>query len=653
MTTTVESNMLNMHQSPMVLGWGQNAINASYPINAKRLQIVFPSSGKVRPWIPNQNIEFRQLLDKNSAMSLHGSYFQISYSIGRVTDWNPKQALAPANAQGAQPTEAKLQPLDPTDRACLYTHWNPCRLLQNCTLWLGSTNVETVNNVPLVTDAKYAFYSQDAVKSTMSDCFVLPVDGMTSINGAPLIHANKNPTLTNMITQWHDSSIFTFAPYSIQPKNDTTNGASAVTPPVAPGTAIPYCPALAYGPVLVEPLEYFLRNAVYAVPVGIQYNDLCTSVWNTVTIPFTIFTSAITNGDGNISYWDYGNESNPSLVPTVAGGITEGTAYPIEDAKNTLTEVTKRIPLSELFGFCEANVLVPSNLIQINLVRARDDQFMTNLWFPTFTQAGPPGAVVSAVPRTYAICVTNIYLVLKYYDLNQTAADLLSQDQLLTVNHYSVYSNEISAQAAGSGSVSLQSYAGLKSLLIRINPSWAAAGQSIAVAQSGNISVIYRGKQSPLQLQQWNVQLTGPVAGGAVSTYQGGPMIRSDPSTYFEEYSSWNGNCWNGVSASLAPSAGFSLATWFKSQFTLAFNFVEDQSMNADTVAAPIQLNYNLGGDSQYDITQNTNGTGIRSLPDAVFNAAKNTIQVVFLRTNIIKYLGASRQFVFVTNGSS
>ena len=656
MTTTTESNMLNMHQSPLVLGWGQNAINASYPINAKRLQIVYPSSGRVNPWTPNQNLEFRQLIDKNAAMSLHGSYFQVTFSVGRLTEWLPQAAAT----GGASPTETTLKALDVMDRMLLYSHWNPCRLIQNCTLFLGATNVETCNNVPLISDAKYPFYSPDAVKTTMSDCFVNPPDGHCSLNGAPLIHPIKSLSTGNNFQTWHDTSVTVWGYYSIQPKNDPANAASFSVPP---GTGAPYAPALACGPMPVQPLEYFLRNGQYAVPLGIQYNDIATSVWNSAQLQFCI-PSAESNfltvppANCNISYFDYAKDSNSSSVPTVAGGVTTLGPYPSGALKNTLTSVTKRIPLSSIFGFCEANVLVPSNLIQINLVRARDDQFITNLFYPV--GVSNTSVYSNCPPRQYGICVTNMYLVLKYFDLNQTAADLLSQDQLLTVNHYSVYSNEVAGLSGGGGSISLQSYAGLKSLIVRVNPSWAVCGASIPVAQCGNIAVIYRGKQSPLQLQNWNVILNPPLpaSGSAINVYQGGPMLAADPSTYFEEYSSWNGNCWNGLSAALAPSAGHNIGTWFKSQFTVVFNFVEDQSQNADTVAAPIQLNYNFGMTPLYAIDQNVIGTppkdAIAYLPDHLGGMnAKNTLQAVFLRTNLIKYLGASRQFVFVTNGSS
>jgi hypothetical protein len=646
--------MLNMQQSPLVIGWGQNAINASFPIHSKRLQIVYPSSGNVsraNPFRPNSNVEFRQLLDKNSAVSLHGSYFQVTYTVGRIGNWLP--GPPPTGAAGAQmgsgSSETSMQPLDAMDRIMLYTHFNPCRLIQNATLWLGSTNVETVNNIPLVTDAKFAFYSHDAICSTMSDCYVNPVDG-SRINGTPLIHPFQLQGSGNAFKLWHDSSIAIYQSYSIHPKNNNTNALSTVGGTTGDGTQ--YGPSQAQGPIIVEPQEYFLRNANYAVPVGTEYSELTSSRWNTIAIPFTMESAAVDSPDCTVSYFNYGNNIASSNVPITAGGnVSLPPQYDqpsVPPATLTIGWVTRRIPLSALFGFCEQNVLVPSNLIQLNLVRANDDQFITNLFYPETSEG------TLCPTRTYAVCVANLYLVLKYFDLNQTAADLLSQDQLLTVNHYSVYSNQITAGATGTGngSLSLQSYAGLKSILVRISPSWAAVGQSTCVSQTGGINIIYRGKMSPLQQQAWNIVLNPPNIGTSINTYQGGPMLAADPSTYFEEYSSWNGDCWNGVSATISPSVGYNFPTWCKSQFTLAFNFVENQSQNADTVAAPIQVNYNLSGANLYNIDSATPG-GIQKIPTALAANAKNTIQVVFLRTNILKYLGSSRQFCFVTNGSS
>jgi hypothetical protein len=254
--------------------------------------------------------------------------------------------------------------------------------------------------------------------------------------------------------------------------------------------------------------------------------------------------------------------------------------------------------------------------------------------------------------------------VLKYYDLNQTAADILSQDQLLTVNHYSLYSNVIANVASGgsTGSVALQAYAGLKSLLVRISPAFGVPGQSVPIGSTGSISVIYRGKQSPLQLEQYvidmpkNTELQSTHQSSQL-TYGGEAPCHAFPSTYFEEYSSWNGSCFNGISASLAPSAGYNVNTWFKSQFTICFNFVEDQSQNSDTVAAPVQLNYNFGGLAYKMVAAPSTPVSGPNMPPCSVPVGVSpntyTMQVVFLRTNIIKYLGASRQFVFVTNGSS
>jgi len=644
MTTTTESNMLNMHQSPLVLGWGQNNINASYPINAKKLQIVFPSSGNPSGWQPNQNLEYRQLLDKNSAMSLHGSYFQVQYNVGRSKNWTAALDAAGAwniagriTTGGAINNLTDLQPLDSLDRLIMYSHWNPARLIQNCTLWLGSTNVETVNNVPIITDAKYAFYSPDAVKTTMSDCFVQPPDG-NAINGTPMIHQFAGITTLNIVDNWLDTSICTYNLYSVQGRND------------APTAVVNKGPNYAQGQVCVQPMEYFIRNGQYTCTGQDKHTVSAVGV----PPPALTFAGIVTanTGAASVNWFQYAVAGTSLAVPTVGGVV--GTPYQAVDALSptngneyTFSTISKRIPLSSLFGFCEQNVLVPSNLVQINLVRARDDQFLQSLWTPQLT----PGFTFLPA-RQYGIYIKNIQLVLKYYDLNQTAADILSQDQLLTVNHYSLYSNVLTASNNTNGSVALQAYAGLKSLLIRITPSYGVPGQSVPVGTIGTVSVIYRGKQSPLQLEQYNIELPPPV-GGDGATYNGEPPCAAFPSTYFEEYSSWNGNCWNGVSASLAPSAGFNCLTWFKSQFTVAFNFVEDQSQNADTVAAPVQLNYNFGG-PLYDMVQAVAGTQAppKAVPPGV-SPNTYTVQVVFLRTNIIKYLGASRQFVFVTNGSS
>jgi len=655
--TTTESNMLNMHQSPLVLGWGQNNINASYPINAKKLQIVFPSSGQPSGWQPNQNLEYRQLLDKNSAMSLHGSYFHVQYSVGRTKNWIPVDDLpagltTPWNVPGRTTTGGPvrslndMQPLDSLDRLIMYSHWNPARLIQNCTLWLGSTNVETVNNVPLITDAKYAFYSPDAVKTTMSDCFVQPPDG-GCINGTPMYHQFVNSTSQYVVDNWIDSSICTYGFNSIQPKDNNSAAVQFKTPNYAAGQQV------------IQPLEYFIRNGQYTCSQN-DRNQVATA--KATVIQFYGLpqqTTVAPGGVGAINWWIYAHGGGTGAgAPGVDGAV--GIGVPIRavvedgtDAGNTyaISTVSKRIPLSSLFGFCEQNVLVPSNLVQINLVRARDNEFLQSLWTP---QATDTFALVGGA-RQYGIFIKNISLVLKYYDLNQTAADILSQDQLLTVNHYSIYSNVITSSHATQGSVALQAYAGLKSLLVRITPSYGVPGQSVPVGKNGTISVIYRGKQSPLQLEQYALSIPKPaaIAGNEAKTYSGTPVCEAFPSTYFEEYSSWNGNCWNGVSASLAPSAGFNLMTWFRSQFTIAFNFVEDQSQNADTVAAPVQLNYNFGG-ALYDMSAFVPAALAQPLavPPGV-SPNTYTVQVVFLRTNIIKYLGSSRQFVFVTNGSS
>jgi len=672
MTTTTESNMLNMHQSPLVLGWGQNNINASYPINAKKLQIVFPSSGNPAGWQPNQNLEYRQLLDKNSAMSLHGSYFQIQYSVGRTKNWLPaydtpppaipaagdnvwNDPAKPASVGGPVRSLQDLQPLDSLDRLIMYSHWNPSRLIQNCTLWLGSTNVETVNNVPLISDAKYAFYSPDAVKTTMSDCFVQPPDGQC-INGTPMFHQFVAPGTVNIVDNWLDTTICTYNSYSISGRNDLTNAAQAW-----------YSPAAAAGQVCVQPLEYFIRNGQY---VCSQFDAHCiTSVRDAPQISFSGIATTLCNTAAGINWFSYALQANtpcPSTTgipdppvpadtydtnycggilnaPAISAGATGGGKLGYD-----ISTMSRRIPLSSLFGFCEQNVLVPSNLVQINLVRARDSEYCQAMWQPQAIDT--PFATLPQ--RQYGIFIKNISLILKYYDLNQTAADILSQDQLLTVNHYSLYSNNIIG--TGSGSVALQSYAGLKSLLVRVTPTYAMPGQSVCVGKSGSISVIYRGKQTPLQLENYALDLIDPV-GGEAGTYNGEPACIAYPSTYFEEYSSWNGNCWNGISASLAPSAGFNMMTWFKSQFTVAFNFVEDQSQNADTVAAPVQLNYAFGAPvyAMQPMPPTITAVVPHLTVPAGINPLSFTIQVIFLRTNIIKYLGASRQFVFVTNGSS
>ena len=651
MTTTTESNMLNMHQSPMVLGWGQNNINSSFPINAKKLQIVFPSSGRAEGWQPNQNLEYRQLLDKNSAMSLHGSYFQVQFNVGRSKNWtNTLDATAaPWNVAGRATTGgivsslADIQPLDSIDRVIMYSHWNPARLIQNCTLWLGSTNVETVNNVPFITDAKYAFYSPDAVKTTMSDCMVLPPDG-NAINGTPMIHQFTSLTPLNIVDNWIDTTICTYNLYSVQGRNDGNPGPLLLN----------RGPNYAQGQICVQPMEYFIRNGQYVCSA--QDRHSVTSRAAGILSFSGIVNAEVDSPAGSVNWFLYGTAGTSAAVP-VPGGVV---AAPYQAASNPtganqygFSTVTKRIPLSSLFGFCEQNVLVPSTLVQINLVRARDDQFLQSLWTPQFPAgAGAPFTFLPA--RQYGIFIKNISLVLKYFDLNQTAADILSQDQLLTVNHYSLYSNVLTASNSTNGSVALQAYAGLKSLLVRITPAYGVPGQSVPVGKTGTISVIYRGKQTPLQLEQYSIDMVTPI-GGDGGTYGGEPPCAAFPSTYFEEYSSWNGNCWNGVSASLAPSAGFNCLTWFKSQFTIAFNFVEDQSQNSDTVAAPVQLNYNFGErlyDMEVATTTPPTQAGPKTVPVGV-SPNTYTIQVVFLRTNIIKYLGASRQFVFVTNGSS
>ena len=138
-------------------------------------------------------------------MSLHGSYFQVQYQMGRTQNWTGTNLDTQAwNETGKTVTggpvtsAADIQPLDSIDRVIMYSHWNPARLIQNCTLWLGSTNVETVNNVPLISDAKYAFYSPDAVKTTMSDCFVQPPDG-NCINGTPMMHQFVGSNTLNIV----------------------------------------------------------------------------------------------------------------------------------------------------------------------------------------------------------------------------------------------------------------------------------------------------------------------------------------------------------------------------------------------------------------------------------------------------------------------
>jgi hypothetical protein len=667
--TTTETNNAGLYTSPLVLGFGNDPVNSSFPIGAKQLQTVYPSSGTVSgssPWAPNTVLQFRQMMDKNAGMSLHSSYIQMTFTVGRRTEWASAANTAPPPAQGGGAvTENSIRPLDAVDRLALYSHWNPQRLIQQANVFVGSTNLESVTNNPRISDFKYSSYSQEACRSTLSDCFCQPPDGTYSANGTPMFHRFTAGTLNYTVDAWLDSSISTYGPYTVGSGQDDVG-----TAPLPPNGL---APMKAQDQLYVCPLEYFVRNGQYAVPVCTRYTATAINniPWYTApagneysgaTVPTALLWSGPAalnvNVNGQVSFHTY--YANNGTFDTWADNISNGyggvgiaNPYPGANPACQLTQawVTKRIPLSMLFGSFEQNNLWPSNLLQINLTRALDQEFITNMLNVQPSTGGNQGI---ANQRSYGVCVADVRLILKYFNLNQQSADLLSRDQLLLLSHYSLVENNLSSTATGSAS--LQAYSGLRSVCIRMYPNYAVCGQSTAVTQEGSISIIYRGKQDPLQIIPWRVQMNPPAvaAASANHTWPGGPMIRADPSLYYEMYSSYLGNSWYGVSATCAPSVGFDVGTWFKSQFTVTFEITQDQSQNIDSVSAPVTVNYSLptGSQAQYDpsplYADGFFAEGILSNADVKFD-----MSILFVRTNLVRYVGKSRQLIFITNGAS
>lgn len=589
--TTTEASVLDLHEDERILNFGRSDVNASFPIGAKKLQILYPSSGAVSdasPLAENANVELRQLLEKNTAMSLHKSYVRVGFTV--------------RNSDGSG--------LSLEQRRFFYTSWNPYRLFSNGTLWVGSTNVEHVNDIPAITDVKLALCNPYALKTTMSDVVINPIDSM--LNGFPCMRSNVtvgggargcdgvlDDTITVPYSAYNISPIDT----AVAPQSQATNATTATN-------SVP-----------VEPNPAWVRNALYINP-AIVVTTVATEEPNSEG--WLNWMQAPTGaGNAPMNYFGLttilvGENVAPYQVPATG---------PVKRASEAIT-LYKRLPLSGFFGFCEKNVLIPSNLIQINLVRGTKQNFLS-----TLNAAQAPITNVN-------VDVTATKMVLVYYDLQQSSADLLTRDQTLTVNHYSRFNTPFAG--TGAASFSLQVYSGLKAVFLRFPHSGCPPSMSPCPFYNVSFSIIYRGKQYPLQLEPVRFSLRDDNAAETpklpVTLRQhlngAGNLINLDSSTYYEEYSSFNSCNYDGMSASLMPAGvTFNESDWVKSNCTVCFSFTQDQSDNVDSVAGPLQIAISGNGKT--------------------YDADTFSVNAIIQRVNMLKYLGQSRQFVFITNGSS
>lgn len=280
----------------------------------------------------------------------------------------------------------------------------------------------------------------------------------------------------------------------------------------------------------------------------------------------------------------------------------------------------KRIPLSAVFAFASINMMIPATLIQISLQRGLTSDFVYK--------------ADSTIPAV--LKVKNVRLNLVHYELTQSAADFMKQDRVLLVPHYRVISQNIQAS---SNNVSLQSYAGLHSVICMFNAPATSnynPSQSPAPAETLDININYRGRLFPLQQQSTklaNDSISADATAGAIlaASQLWKPTTGTDPYVFFEWYESSLGPGDDGMSAASHSGVQYSVNDWLKTQQFYCFHFVEPTSENASTEAGPLTLNLTTGGAL-------TPGAGV---------------DICLCRTNVISYSAKDRTYNFISNGAS
>ena len=679
------------------------AVNDSFLDLCTRHSILTPIGGGGKE--ESSTMEFRTSIQSSHAVSLHRSFLlldiQVARKAGTTLSWLREQG----SGGGALGMLGNAERIDGSSTAPLgwgallsslndsqgllcgstYVTSNPARVFKDAQLLLNSTLVENVNDVGVITDYKMTCLSKSAVETNMSDVFILPIDTMP--NGFPPIDKfaksmiqDYSPCVNDQLCVIRRPNILADDVYDVALNQafkaslgDLHN--SYYTRGVCGGS-------MEHFAEIHSDVSSF-HNAIQAVSTDAPGAPVVPNVFIPKRTQL-VLGRATEWGPSQLSEKISCFVSNSRTVFNISGvnnpdGITQLGAYTtnIERISPKIKQV--RIPLSYIFGFAEKDLVIPGGqLIQLNFTRSKISDFLrsTNNWQPGVDYDSKT-SIASMDESNYTMSIEKARCMIVHFPLKNESAKILNQDKLFLVPHYRAVSYSLPAGEANF-SLNLQTYAGLRTIVLRFANAKYAPWQSVPPAQEYTPLINYRGVALPLSQQSIKIgdvslDRLGPrafaVQHATAGTYEGynpneeqllvayNTEIVNNSTTaqnrlralktekpcgasnyvFYEMYSRHTSDA-SGMSAGVTTDYLYNVNDWLKSQHQLIFPIIEDpDSESRDTESGNTLLQLQMvSGANPWDLVQQD-----------------RTVHIIFVRTNQISYSASAGTYSFLTNSSS
>lgn len=577
-STDLSNNRLEMEPDSLITNWGSSFISSSYPTAPCKLQIVTPSPNpSVGNPLTNGVVNWSSLIEKDCGINLGRSYLSVTFGVGN-----------------RQLNGGALTGLTYNQLKYLHITHNPFRLWHTGNFYLSSNLLESINEIGIISDCRLAYACN--AEHNNSDMFITPIDN--DVNGT-CAYLQTNANATGGLMNYLDD---TCSVYNILRVSDR---ATAIPPTSSTALATTSSSQL----VMTEPVKAWVRNQQF-----VKLDDL---------------------GAGSLGFrsWLNPQTGNP-LVNTNPEWEQDYTTLVGGDA-NQVNYITKRLPLSYLFGFCNspATHMIPSTLLQVQLTKAGVGEFVHSL---NTVQSGFDKVNVDIVK-----CNLHLY----YYNLTSDSAAMLNTDKTFLIDHWSASTQPLSeSNDRVASSYNIQLYSGVSAIYLAMRHASAPNCQYPCAYQSVTIQCIYKGQQIPLQQQTVSHKLRMSNLGNVTYNMGAGYAYDFDDNGVYEVYSQQKGNQFQGACAGDAqPSCAYNQLTWLRSNFWTVVPMTTNDSMSVDSTAGPMQINVNCGS-----IVYRKNGDNSLVVP-----TNRTSIVICTKRQNLVKYQASGRQYVLLSGGSS
>lgn len=509
-------------QDPRILSFGEPKINASFQAQSYRNVLLHPTGGETSFRSAGQTSSFKYLGGSGNAMALSRSYLEV----------------------GIQITDQSGIGLGPDELNQCLVNLNTCALFQSANLQLSSVLLESVANIPAVTQYKLSKMSANAIKTTMSDVFLGQPDDYES--GFPSI-PQASPGFSGTET---DNGGFALSNNDLwQKKRESGQALPVIDKTVTFQEGAGLIPS--------RPMPAVLRSQLFS----------------------------------NIIRWgNSGDNVTQRATPTIYKKIPLSMLFGFCEEQLLLPNSLLQI---DLVRSQDTQMIVPISG-QVEQPKVSVVDLKLNLITAPLSEEA-----TKHFKNDKTIMVPHYKAILETIGASGMNANVQSYSGIMEIG--------IRMQASGSKTATISDTQGLETTGRPTTVSWVCPWQSTMPSERLNVHMTYRSVPLPVLNEPITCDIKAlditALSDDVVPKSYGSLFVTSPPESansamFFEMFQSSRSICDQLSPNEGAIGTGFltNVNTWYKSNFTLSLPVTEDGSYNVDSEAAPINLSITRDG---------------------------------------------------------